>query len=62
MADSAWSQEHKLEEPEVEDIQVQPLLRKTLSERRELLRQAFVPVEGEFGFATSSDSESVEDI
>lgn len=41
---------------------IQPLLHKTLTERRELLREAFVPVLGEFAFANSSDSHSVEDI
>ncbi|KAG9026834.1 hypothetical protein FRB95_008383 [Tulasnella sp. JGI-2019a] len=66
----------KRKDVKMEDIQVkvclfgfdllflngEPLLKKTLSERRELLRKAFAPVPGEFGFATSSDSESVEDI
>lgn len=40
----------------------QPLLRKSLTERRELLRQHFEPVAFEFQFAKSSDSEKTEDI
>ena len=40
----------------------QPLLHKNLVERRELLRQHFHPVDGEFAFANSSDNESTEDI
>ena len=40
----------------------QPLLRKNLTERRELLRQHFEPVDFEFQFAKSSDSEKTEDI
>jgi len=40
----------------------QPLLHKNLTERRELLRQHFEPVEFEFQFAKSSDSETTEDI
>lgn len=41
---------------------LQPLLKLPLIERRELLRQHFVSVPGEFDFAKSSDSETVEDI
>ena len=41
---------------------VQPLLQRNLSERRELLRQHFEPVDSEFQFAKSSDSEKTEDI
>ncbi|KAG8942456.1 hypothetical protein FRC04_003624 [Tulasnella sp. 424] len=66
----------KRKDVKVEDIQVkvclfgfdllylngEPLLHKPLAERRELLREAFVPVLGEFAFANSSDSHSVEDI
>ena len=40
----------------------QPLLRKNLTERRELLQKHFEPVEFEFQFAKSSDSEKTEDI
>jgi DNA ligase 1 len=40
----------------------QSLLQKPLSERRELLRAHFQPVEGEFAFAKSSDGESSEEI
>jgi DNA ligase 1 len=42
--------------------QLQPLLHKTLSERRQLLVEHFKPVEGEFNFAASSDGSSVEEI
>ncbi|KAI9444788.1 DNA ligase I [Lactarius indigo] len=66
----------KRKDVKVEDIQVrvclfafdllylngEPLLRKNLTERRELLRQHFEPVEFEFQFAKSSDSEKTEDI
>ncbi|KAG9005594.1 hypothetical protein FRB90_010281 [Tulasnella sp. 427] len=66
----------KRKDVKVEDIQVkvclfgfdllylngEPLLHKSLSERRNLLREAFTPVVGEFAFANSSDSHSVEDI
>lgn len=41
---------------------IQPLLRKSLIERRKLLLENFQPVEGEFQFAKSSDGESVEQI
>ena len=41
---------------------IQSLLRRDLAERRRLLREHFIPVEGEFAFATSSDAEAVEDI
>ncbi|KAH9065729.1 DNA ligase I [Lactarius vividus] len=66
----------KRKDVKVEDIQVrvclfafdllylngEPLLRRNLTERRELLRQHFEPVEFEFQFAKSSDSEKTEDI
>ncbi|EIN13769.1 DNA ligase I [Punctularia strigosozonata HHB-11173 SS5] len=66
----------KRKDVKVEDIQVrvclfgfdllylngEPLLRKSLSERRGLLREHFHPVDGEFQFAKSSDSQSTEDI
>ena len=38
------------------------MIQKTLQERRELLRKHFNIVPGEFDFAKSSDSESVEEI
>ena len=41
---------------------VQPLLQKPLSERREILRQHFQPVYGEFDFAKASDGETTEAI
>jgi DNA ligase 1 len=40
----------------------QPLLHRNLSERRDLLRQHFGPVDFEFQFAKSSESEKTEDI
>ncbi|KIY71586.1 ATP-dependent DNA ligase [Cylindrobasidium torrendii FP15055 ss-10] len=40
----------------------EPLLQKTLHERRELLKKHFIPVHGEFDFATSSDGDSIEEI
>jgi DNA ligase 1 len=40
----------------------QSLLQRNLSERRELLRQHFEPVDFEFQFAKSSESEKTEDI
>ena len=40
----------------------QPLLHRTLSERRKLLRQNFEPVDFEFQYAKSSDSEKTEEI
>lgn len=43
-------------------IRTQPLLHRNLSERRELLRQHFEPVDFEFQFAKSSESEKTEDI
>lgn len=43
-------------------IDAQPLLHKTLLERRELLREHFTEVSGEFSFAKSSDGESSEEI
>lgn len=66
----------KRKDVKVEDIQIrvclfafdllylngEPLLRKNLTERRELLRQHFEPVDFEFQFAKSSDSEKTEDI
>ncbi|KAH9046243.1 DNA ligase I [Lactarius hengduanensis] len=66
----------KRKDVKVEDIQVrvclfafdllylngEPLLHRNLTERRELLRQHFEPVEFEFQFAKSSDSEKTEDI
>jgi DNA ligase-1 len=39
-----------------------PVVEKPLRERRELLSQAFVPVEGEFTFATYMDSQQLDDI
>ena len=41
---------------------VQPLLQKSLAERRVLLRESFQIVESEFQFAKSTDSETVEEI
>ncbi|KAK1229697.1 ATP-dependent DNA ligase Cdc17 [Marasmius sp. AFHP31] len=66
----------KRKDVKVEDIQVrvclfafdllylngEPLLHKPLTERRKLLREHFEPVDGEFQFAKSSDSEATEDI
>ncbi|KAH7930944.1 ATP-dependent DNA ligase [Leucogyrophana mollusca] len=66
----------KRKDVKVEDIQVrvclfafdllylngEPLLQKPLSERRELLREHFQIVTGEFDFAKSSDSETTEEI
>ncbi|KAF8898762.1 hypothetical protein BD779DRAFT_1485423 [Infundibulicybe gibba] len=66
----------KRKDVKVEDIQVrvclfafdllylngEPLLQKSLHERRELLRQHFTIVPGEFDFAKSSDSETTEEI
>ncbi|KAG8900169.1 hypothetical protein FRB99_006198 [Tulasnella sp. 403] len=66
----------KRKDVKVEDIQVkvclfgfdllylngEPLLHRPLSERRQLLRGAFVPVQGEFSFANASDSNVVDDI
>lgn len=40
----------------------EPVVKKPLRERRELLRKSFVPVEGEFAFATSMDGQELEDI
>ncbi|KAH8720396.1 DNA ligase 1 [Beauveria bassiana] len=40
----------------------QPVVEKPLRERRELLRQAFAPVEGEFALATSMDGQELDDI
>ncbi|KAF9237345.1 ATP-dependent DNA ligase [Melanogaster broomeanus] len=66
----------KRKDVKVEDIQVrvclfsfdllylngESLLSKPLLERRELLRQHFQTVPGEFGFATSSDGETTDEI
>ncbi|KAF9076270.1 ATP-dependent DNA ligase [Rhodocollybia butyracea] len=66
----------KRKDVKVEDIQVrvclfafdllylngEPLLHKTLDERRKLLREHFNPVPGEFDFAKSSDGETVDEI
>ncbi|KLO17007.1 DNA ligase I [Schizopora paradoxa] len=66
----------KRKDVKLEDIQVrvhlfafdllflngEPQLHKPLSERRRLLREHFQPVEGEFGFAKSSDGETTEAI
>ncbi|KAF5374736.1 hypothetical protein D9758_000299 [Tetrapyrgos nigripes] len=66
----------KRKDVKVEDIQVrvclfafdllylngEPLLQKSLKERRALLREHFTPVQGEFDFAKSSDSETTEEI
>ncbi|CAE6443504.1 hypothetical protein ACGC1H_006104 [Rhizoctonia solani] len=66
----------KRKDVKVEDIQVrvclfgfdllylngESLLRKTLQERRELLREYFVEVDCEFAFAKSSDGETTEEI
>ncbi len=38
------------------------LLKETLEHRRELLREYFIPVDGEFDFAKSEDATNVEDI
>ncbi|TQW00354.1 ATP dependent DNA ligase [Cordyceps javanica] len=40
----------------------QPVVEKSLRERRELLQQAFTPVEGEFAFATSMDGQELDEI
>jgi DNA ligase 1 len=40
----------------------QPLLKRSLSERRDLLRQHFHVVPGEFDYAKSSDSETTDEI
>ncbi|KAI5835575.1 ATP-dependent DNA ligase [Schizophyllum commune Tattone D] len=66
----------KRKDVKVEDIQVkvclfafdllylngEPLLQKSLAERRVLLRESFQIVESEFQFAKSTDSETVEEI
>ncbi|KAF6766052.1 DNA ligase I [Ephemerocybe angulata] len=66
----------KRKDVKVEDIQVrvslfafdllylngEPLLQKTLEERRKLLREHFTIVPGEFDFAKSSDSETTDEI
>ncbi|EJD55346.1 ATP-dependent DNA ligase [Auricularia subglabra TFB-10046 SS5] len=66
----------KRKDVKIEDIQVrvclfafdllflngEPLLHKTLEERRELLREHFTVVPGEFDFAKSSDGETTEEI
>ena len=38
------------------------IVEKPLRERRELLHNAFIPVEGEFGFATSMNGQEIEEI
>jgi DNA ligase-1 len=38
------------------------VVEKPLRERRELLHNAFIPVEGEFGFATSMDGQEIDEI
>ncbi|KAK2740090.1 hypothetical protein FQN55_009039 [Onygenales sp. PD_40] len=40
----------------------EPTVKKTLRERRELLHEAFVPVEGEFAFAQSGDTNDLDEI
>ncbi|OAA71384.1 DNA ligase (Polydeoxyribonucleotide synthase) [Cordyceps fumosorosea ARSEF 2679] len=40
----------------------QPVVEKSLRERRALLEQAFVPVEGEFAFATSMNGQELDEI
>ncbi|KAI0275084.1 hypothetical protein BC834DRAFT_965525 [Gloeopeniophorella convolvens] len=66
----------KRKDVKVEDIQIrvclfafdllylngEPMLRRNLTERRELLQKHFQPVDFEFQFAKSSDSEKTEDI
>lgn len=41
---------------------MQPLLQKSLRERRDLLTSHFTPVDGEFQFAKSSDGETMDEI
>jgi len=43
-------------------INGESLVRKSLAERREKLWEFFQPVEGQFGFATSKDPETVEEV
>lgn len=38
------------------------IVEKSLRERRELLHSSFIPVEGEFGFATSMNGQEIEEI
>lgn len=40
----------------------EPIVKKSLHERRDLLKQSFVPVEGEFAFATSMDGRELDEI
>ena len=40
----------------------EPVVEKSLRERRALLHSAFLPVEGEFGFATSMDGQEIDEI
>lgn len=43
-------------------INGEPLVQKPLIERRQLLHEYFHPVDGQFGFATSKDPETLEEI
>ncbi|KAH6917400.1 DNA ligase I [Coprinopsis sp. MPI-PUGE-AT-0042] len=66
----------KRKDVKIEDIQVrvcifafdliylngEPLINKSLLERRELLREHFQPVQGEFDFAKSSDGDTTDEI
>lgn len=40
----------------------EPVVKRALRERRELLQKAFVPVEGEFAFATSMNGQELDEI
>lgn len=40
----------------------EPVVKKSLRDRRDLLHDAFVPVEGEFAFATHMDGQEIEEI
>lgn len=44
------------------NLTTQSLLHKPLKERREVMREHFQPVEGEFNFAKSSDGTTTEEI
>lgn len=48
--------------PMISSLVLKSLLQRPLVERRELLRQHFQVVPGEFGFAKSSDCETTEEI